>query len=138
TSNTYVQSSSSVATTLATSVHVSSSSSVISSASSTTSSGTPNPTNPTCPLSNSTTFTAKSGAVFLIECYMDRAGHDMASVDVPTNRIAECINKCDSLPGCVDISMSGTACYMKNVVGDRIVQSKYIRGARLISKAPSA
>ncbi|KAG9592201.1 FAD/NAD(P)-binding domain-containing protein, partial [Aureobasidium melanogenum] len=138
TSNTYVQSSSSVATTLATSVHVSSSSSVISSASSTTSSGTPNPTNPTCPLSNSTTFTAKSGAVFLIECYLDRAGHDMASVDVPTNRIADCINKCDSLPGCVDISMSGTACYMKNDVGDRIVQSKYIRGARLISKAPSA
>ncbi|CAD0088173.1 unnamed protein product [Aureobasidium mustum] len=133
-SSTSVQLSASVASTLATSAHSSSASS----ASSTSSSITPNPTNPTCPLSNSTTFTAKSGAVFMIECYLDRAGHDMASVDVPTNRIADCINKCDALPGCVDISMSGTACYMKKAIGDRIVQSKYIRGARLISKAPSA
>ncbi|KAK6000563.1 hypothetical protein QM012_003809 [Aureobasidium pullulans] len=130
--------SSSVATTFTTSNAASSISSSTSSSSTTSSSRTPNPTNPTCPLSNSTIFTAKSGAIFMIECYLDRAGHDMASIDVPTNRIADCINKCDALPGCVDISMSGTACYMKNAIGDRIVQSKYIRGARLISKAPSA
>lgn len=111
-----------------------SSSTISSVKSSTTSSiSAANPTNPACPSSNSTTFVAKSGAVFLIECYMDRAGHDMASIDVPSNRIADCINKCDALVGCVDISMSGTACYMKNVVGDRVVQSKYVRGARKIS-----
>jgi cellobiose dehydrogenase (acceptor) len=63
---------------------------------------------------------------------MDRAGHDMVSVDVPSNRIADCINKCDASVGCVDISMSGTACYMKNAIGERAVQSKYIRGARKI------
>ncbi|KAI4721215.1 FAD/NAD(P)-binding domain-containing protein [Aureobasidium sp. EXF-10727] len=137
-SSSSVQSSSSVLNTLSTSVHISSTVSTLSTVSSTASASTPNPTNPTCPSSNSTTFTAKSGAVFLIECYMDRAGHDIGSVDVPTNRIADCINKCDALAGCVDISMSGTACYMKNAVGDRVVQSKYIRGARLISKGSSA
>jgi cellobiose dehydrogenase (acceptor) len=123
-------SSPSAASTLSTVVHSSLTPSAKPSA--TSSASAANPTNPTCPSSNSTTFVAKSGAVFLIECYMDRAGHDMVSVDVPSNRIADCINKCDASVGCVDISMSGTACYMKNAIGERAVQSKYIRGARKI------
>lgn len=121
----------SVITTLSTIISSSSVSSV--KPSTTSSASAAISTNPTCPSSNSTTFVAKSGAIFVIECYMDRAGHDMASVDVPSNRIADCINKCDALTGCVDISMSGTACYMKSAVGERVVQSKYIRGARKIS-----
>ncbi|KAI5267451.1 FAD/NAD(P)-binding domain-containing protein [Aureobasidium subglaciale] len=127
------QSTSSAMSTSVTTVASTSFSSTIYSASSTSSSSIGQPTNPTCPKSDGMTFTAKSGTVFMIECYMDRAGHDMASVDIPTNRIADCINKCDALPGCVDISMSGTACYMKSAIGERVVNSKYIRGARRVS-----
>ncbi|THX31203.1 FAD/NAD(P)-binding domain-containing protein [Aureobasidium pullulans] len=133
TSSTSTQLSSSASSTLVTPTTSASTSSTSSSTSSTSSTNTAQPTNPTCPKSDGTTFTAKSGAVFLVECYVDRVGHDIAYVDVPTNRIADCVNKCDALPGCVDISMSGTACYMKGAVGEKIVNSKYIRGARRIS-----
>lgn len=94
-------------------------------------------TNPTCPKSNSTEFVATSGATFLIECFLDRIGNDMGVVQIYSNHIADCVNKCDATPGCVDISMAGTACYRKNKIGSTVGSNTAVRGARLISAAPS-
>jgi hypothetical protein len=47
----------------------------------------------------------------------------------------ESINACDATEGCIDISMSGTACYMKQKL-NKPLANKGIRGARKIKNAP--
>ncbi|KAH0144085.1 hypothetical protein KCU67_g13245, partial [Aureobasidium melanogenum] len=42
-----------------------------------------------------------------------------------------CIQTCAQTTGCVDVSLSGTACYMKKSVGS-VVKSGGILGAKLI------
>ncbi|CAD0041712.1 unnamed protein product [Aureobasidium pullulans] len=88
-----------------------------SSSTSSSSSAFPTSTSPTCPAANNTVFIAESGATFLIECYVDYSGGDLKSVNIGSNRIADCVNACDATDGCIDISMSGTACYMKKKLG---------------------
>lgn len=73
----------------------------------------------------------------MIECFLDRIGHDMGVVQIYSNHIADCVNKCDATPGCVDISMAGTACYLKNKIGSTVGSNKAVRGARMVSAAPS-
>ncbi|KAI5247699.1 hypothetical protein E4T43_01796 [Aureobasidium subglaciale] len=97
----------------------------------------PTSTSPTCPKANNTIFIAESGATFLIECYVDYLGGDLKAVNIPSNRIADCVNACDATEGCIDISMSGTACYMKKKLGKPLV-NKTIRGARKIKDAPKS
>lgn len=43
-----------------------------------------------------------------------------------------CIVACDTTAGCVDVSLSGTACYLKSSLGAPVVQAG-IEGARLLS-----
>ncbi|KAH0353669.1 laccase precursor, partial [Aureobasidium melanogenum] len=110
-----------------------------SNSSSTTSSSSalPTSTSPTCPAANNTVFIADSGATFLIECFVDYSGGDLKSVNIASNRIADCVNACDATEGCIDISMSGTACYMKKKLGNRMT-NKGVRGARKIKDAPKS
>ncbi|KAH0335896.1 putative GPI anchored protein, partial [Aureobasidium melanogenum] len=112
-----------------------STSSSSSTASSTDSSAQPTSTHPTCPEANNNIFIAKSGAVFVVECGIDYAGGDLRSVNIASNRIGDCIDACDATEGCIDISMSGTACYMKSKLLKPLV-NKGIRGARKIKDAP--
>ena len=102
---------------------------------STDSSTQPTSTHPTCPEANNNIFIAKSGATFIVECGIDYAGGDLKSVNIASNRIGDCINACDATEGCIDISMSGTACYMKKKLNKPLV-NKGIRGARKIKDAP--
>jgi len=94
-------------------------------------------TSPTCPEADNNVFIAKSGATFLIECSVDYAGGDLKAVNIASNRIADCINACDATEGCIDISMSGTACYMKKMLG-KPTTNKGIRGARKIKDASAS
>ncbi|TIA26332.1 phosphoglycerate mutase-like protein [Aureobasidium pullulans] len=94
----------------------------------------PTSTSPTCPEADNNVFIANSGATFLIECSVDYAGGDLKSVNIASNRIADCVNACDATEGCIDISMSGTACYMKKTLG-KPTTNKGIRGARKIKDA---
>ncbi|GAB1319992.1 hypothetical protein MFIFM68171_10202 [Madurella fahalii] len=66
--------------------------------------------------SDQSTYTSVSGTVFQILCGIDYAGGDIAGTDKTT--FAECIDACATTPGCVDVSYAGTACYMKNKLGE--------------------
>jgi len=83
-----------------------------------------------CPSSNGQNYTAVTGATFLIECGIDHAGGDMGSVSVKT--FSDCINACANTAGCVDVSLSGVACYMKKTLGSAITNSG-ILGAKLVA-----
>ncbi|KAF4551144.1 Hypothetical protein D9617_14g076000 [Elsinoe fawcettii] len=91
---------------------------------------------PSCPYSNATYYQSPStGALFLIECDIDHSGGDMASKGV--NSFQECIEACASTAGCVDISLSGGACYMKKTLGAALYGKTGLKGAKLISAGTS-
>ena len=101
-------------------------------ASTTSSSATATATSTTaaCPDSDNTIFVDQtSGARFLIECGIDHSGGDLKMVYVKD--FAGCIQTCAQTTGCVDVSLSGTACYMKKSVGN-VVKSSGIKGAKLL------
>ena len=88
----------------------------------------------TCPSANGSTFLASNGATFLIECGVDHAGGDLgAGVSVPD--FNTCINKCATTSGCVDVSLSGVACYLKSSLG-AAQNNGNVWGAKLITPAP--
>ncbi|PNS17632.1 WSC domain-containing protein 2 [Sphaceloma murrayae] len=94
-------------------------------------------TAPSCPYSNNTYYSSTStGSLFLIECGIDHAGGDMASKSVGS--FQECIEACASLSGCVDISLSGGACYMKKTLGAAVYGNTNLKGAKLISGGASS
>ncbi|KAI9658744.1 MAG: hypothetical protein M1821_002304 [Bathelium mastoideum] len=82
-----------------------------------------------CPNSNGTTYTASNGDQFVIECKFDRTGGDLSMKY--TDNFQGCVDLCSSTPGCIDVSYSGTACYMKDKLKDG--HSAGCSGARLIS-----
>lgn len=86
-----------------------------------------------CPSANGLTFTAKSGAQFVIECNTDHSGGDLTSLSAST--LNECINACDANSACVDVSLSGNACYLKKSVGPAV--SNGVWGARKLTSASS-
>ncbi|KAI4791002.1 alpha/beta-hydrolase, partial [Aureobasidium sp. EXF-8845] len=72
-----------------------------------------------CPASNNQVYTyAASGAQFVIECGIDHSGGDMASTSV--KNLEGCIAACATTSGCVDVSLSGSACYLKKTLGAAI------------------
>lgn len=89
----------------------------------------------TCPSNNGTMYESSSGDVFIVECYVDRYGNDMGSVTIPSLKLADCIEACASTKGCVDVSMSGSACYMKYKAGMPYNVASRIQGARLVATA---
>ncbi|KAK3622528.1 hypothetical protein LTR56_022157 [Elasticomyces elasticus] len=86
----------------------------------------------TCPESDGTVFSPDARARFMIECDIDHAGGDVGLQFVDDFR--SCILTCHQTPGCVDVSLSGNACYLKRGVGSRVVQPG-IWGARLITSS---
>jgi hypothetical protein len=51
---------------------------------------------------------------------------------VTAHSLGECVAACANTDGCVDVSLSGVACYMKSELGERSKNSG-VNGARLIS-----
>ena len=91
----------------------------------------PSPSNSqdiSCPASNHKTYKF-NGKTFRVQCGVDHSGGDLKSVSA--HSLAECIAACAKTNGCVDVSLSGTACYMKSSLG-RKVPDIGIVGARLL------
>jgi hypothetical protein len=55
---------------------------------------------------------------------------------VTAHSLGECVQACAATDGCVDVSLSGTACYLKSTRGQR-EKNGSINGAKLVSKGPS-
>ena len=105
--------------------------------SSTSSSASTTATFPTCPDSNSTIYTDTNGAQYLIECGIDHAGGDMPSPNGQTaHNLTQCIQQCTARSGCVDVSLSGVACYLKQTVGATVYDGVY--GAKLLASGTSS
>lgn len=91
---------------------------------------------PLCPNLNSTVYTdTATGYKFTIECGIDHAGGDLSMVYV--QNLAGCIAACAKTTSCVDVSLSGAACYMKKSVGAPVYSNSGILGARLIVASSS-
>lgn len=104
------------------------------SATSTSSSAAPTSTAITCPGSDGTTVVSH-GVTFLIECFVDHSGGDMGSVSVDS--FQGCIDACATTPGCVDVSKSGGACYMKSSLGDAH-DNGGVWGAKVVEASPTS
>lgn len=132
TANKAVNAVTSSSTTLSTTTSVATTSSTTTSAGALTTS-----TNaPSCPGSNATYYQATTGSIFLIECGVDHAGGDMAATSVSS--FQGCIETCAGLKGCVDVSLSGSACYMKKTLGQAVYGNSGLLGAKLISSGASS
>ncbi|WPH02243.1 Hypothetical protein R9X50_00509900 [Acrodontium crateriforme] len=87
-----------------------------------------------CPASNGTIYTASNGDQFQIECGIDHHAGDMGSKTTTT--LAACIAACASTTGCVDVVLSGVACYMKSSLGATEFNDG-VSGAKLITSSSS-
>ncbi|EME85418.1 uncharacterized protein MYCFIDRAFT_193726 [Pseudocercospora fijiensis CIRAD86] len=109
----------------------------------TTSTNTETETPLTCPASNGTSYTAPSGQDFIIECGIDHSGGDIGKDEGGfkyVRSLRECIDACDSYNGtqpCVDVSLSGSACYLKSVLG-KAVPFDGLLGAKLANATTPA
>lgn len=81
-----------------------------------------------CPSSNNTQVTS-NGRIFVIECGVDRAGGDIQMVYV--NNLNQCLDTCALNANCVDVSLSGNACYLKSTLNAPVYGS--VLGARLLA-----
>lgn len=88
-----------------------------------------------CPGSNSTQYVSSNGATFLVECGIDHAGGDLSSASAST--FEACIDLCAANSQCVDVSYSGTACYLKNVYKPPVSNAN-VNAAKLISSTTGA
>jgi hypothetical protein len=74
-------------------------------------------------------YLASSGGAFQVTCGIDYIGGDFKMVYVQD--LAGCMNACGQTAGCVDASLSGTACYMKNKYNG-VIKNAGVNGARKI------
>lgn len=95
---------------------------------SSSSSASPSVTKVACPASNSTTFVVNSKS-YIVECGIDHSAGDLSMVYV--SNLTACITKCSTTTGCVGVSLSGTACYMKSKIGKAVYNG--VLGARLLN-----
>lgn len=84
-----------------------------------------------CPESNGQTI-RKNGKTFKIECGIDHFGGNLATKTA--HSLGECIKFCARTDGCVDVSLSGTACYLKKELGHE-VEMDGLAGAKLVTGA---
>lgn len=98
---------------------------------------------PRCPSPANTTCTAANGKTFAIQCEIDYPGGDIDSavLDSPDGSgdrwFGQCIEKCAANDKCVDISLSGAGCYLKEAPLRATSNASGILGARWID-APTA
>lgn len=81
-----------------------------------------------CPDSDGQTI-VKNGKTFQIECGIDHFAGNLKTVTA--HSLGRCIRACSRTPGCVDVSLSGTACYLKKELGHE-VPMEGLAGAKLI------
>ena len=90
--------------------------------------GSPSPSI-SCPTSNHKTYTV-NGKQFKVQCGTDHSGGDLKMVSAQS--LGDCITACAGESQCVDVSLSGTACYMKSSLGKRETNSA-VNGAKLVN-----
>lgn len=84
-----------------------------------------------CPGSNGETYKS-GGKTFKIQCSVDHSGGDLDMTYVSNGGgLAECIAACAKNDKCVDVSLSGTACYMKSELGKKVHRIG-LSGAKLV------
>ena len=81
-----------------------------------------------CPESNHQTYKVH-GKTFKLQCGIDHSGGDMKSTTA--HSLAECVAACAKTDTCVDVSLRGTACYLKDSLGSRNRDSGVI-GAKVV------
>lgn len=86
-----------------------------------------------CPDSDGQSYSTSRGNTYLIECSIDHEGGDLTSKAVSVGSLADCVAPCDETPGCVDVALSGAACYMKQSI--RAAVKNGVWGAKLVSSA---
>jgi len=96
---------------------------------------TPTSTGLSCPASNGTIYYAPSGSAYVVECGIDRTGGDIYSYKALS--LEQCIADCDSDTYCVDVSLSGVACYAKGTI-ESANSAPNIIGARLLMPGEAA
>lgn len=84
--------------------------------------------NISCPASNNKLYTVK-GKRFRIQCGTDHVAGDLKMVTA--HSLGGCVAACSKEDQCVDVSLSGTACYLKSSLGQRETNSA-INGAKLV------
>ncbi|KAI7197906.1 hypothetical protein KC316_g1756 [Hortaea werneckii] len=92
---------------------------------------------PLCPANNGFIYTTENGQEFVIECFIDYPGGNLDIVEMTragNTWFAQCIETCANYPGCLDVSLSGAACYLKSTLNPP-TSADGIRGARLRSSA---
>jgi len=90
----------------------------------------PLPADVECPAWNGSLYNTTTATSFQIECGTDFTAGDMHMIY--TNTIEDCINACDTTPGCVGVSRSGNACYLKNDVSQPF-NSSSVTSAQLVA-----
>lgn len=103
-----------------------------------TTSSTPTATALSCPSANNTMYNATNGANFMIECGIDRSGGDMGMVYVAAGSISQCLEKCANTTGCQDVSLSGSACYMKSKIMTAQGNSGIVGGRIMLASSASS
>ncbi|KAI5358060.1 hypothetical protein Slin14017_G114210 [Septoria linicola] len=107
------------------------------------------PAVPVCPASNGANYTTAGNKTFLVECGIDytsgRNEDNLAVIDVNPSKgsgelwFQRCIEACGATTSCVDISLSGSACYLKSSIASATrIENPDIFGARLIDPVPSS
>ncbi|KJX97614.1 hypothetical protein TI39_contig476g00008 [Zymoseptoria brevis] len=89
-----------------------------------------------CPDSDGQIYVSNS-QTFLVECGRDYPGNDMGSVNINAGDLNACIDACAKTLGCINLSVLGAGCYLKNKLGSS-VSSKAILGARIVPAQPSS
>ena len=85
---------------------------------------------------NGTVFETAQGNYYEILCNMDIPGGDFAAVQ--TDTFEECLNKCDTSFGCIDVAYVAPSCYLKKTEATP-VKAQNVWGARAVeSPAPTA
>ncbi|RMZ22946.1 hypothetical protein D0859_13020 [Hortaea werneckii] len=94
-------------------------------------------TTPLCPANNGFIYTTENGQEFVIECFIDHPGGNLDMVEMTgagNTWFTQCIETCATYPGCLDVSLSGAACYLKSTLNPP-TSADGIRGARLRSSS---
>ncbi|KAF2207800.1 hypothetical protein CERZMDRAFT_102066 [Cercospora zeae-maydis SCOH1-5] len=104
------------------------------------------PAFPLCPASNGTNYTTAGNKTFRVECGIDYVDLTSQYLDVVNlgrdgesgeRWLQQCIEECGKAPNCVDISLSGSACYLKDTLeGTTVSYNDDVFGARLINPTP--
>ncbi|KAK4555212.1 hypothetical protein LTR86_007508 [Recurvomyces mirabilis] len=92
-----------------------------------------------CPSANGTTYTASSGDAFVVECGIDHPGGNLVAVTMtgsPDSWLEACIETCTNTTACIDVSLSGRACYLKKSLSSSVSVAN-IDGARLVQNLTS-